>query len=89
MFRSTFDRRDYLRILIMEGPRHLAVACNSVHSLHLIRVYLTGSPLRPVRVYLPSYCVSDQRYLQRVRVGIPAMEVLRLVAASDPARVLM
>lgn len=60
-------------------------------SLELIflRVFFTGSVHRLPNVYIPGYATVVGPHVDRIGLPIASLELLRLVASADPARLMM
>lgn len=57
--------------------------------LRFLRDFLTGTFARVPHVYVPEYALIARSHINTLGLGVPPIEVIRIVAAADPARLML
>jgi hypothetical protein len=66
------------------------MAAIMVNELIFMRRFLTGTAQRLPRVYIPKYAMDIHIVFDELQtLGMHPVEVLRLVASADPARLML
>lgn len=57
------------------------------HQIRFVRLFLTGTTRRPEGVYVPTYAINIRPLVRGMGLGMPTIELIRMVASANPITV--